>query len=125
MKTNEKYGAYEAPRVGGTKMKKLLFITYMAALAALVGCQQDDELHTDPIPYVTFSASEEQTMVIHEPESFSVEIFWKTAPETIITVQFSIRAFSEIDEKAGDLLLPYILWVTFAGYLNLGVAILN
>ena len=59
MKTNEKYGAYEAPRVGGTKMKKLLFITYMAALAALVGCQQDDELHTDPIPYVTFSASEE------------------------------------------------------------------
>ena len=37
----------------------------------------------------------------------------------------TIRAFSEIDEKAGDLLLPYILWVTFAGYLNLGVAILN
>ena len=61
--------------MGGTKMKKLLFITYMAALAALVGCQQDDELHTNPIPYVTFSASEEQTMVIHKPESLSVEIF--------------------------------------------------
>ena len=26
---------------------------------------------------------------------------------------------------AGDLLLPYLLWVTFAGYLNLGVFLLN
>lgn len=29
---------YEAPRVGGTKMKKLLVITYIAALAALARC---------------------------------------------------------------------------------------
>ena len=42
-----------------------------------------------------------------------------------VLIFLTIRAFSEIDEKAGDLLLPYILWVTFAGYLNLGVAILN
>ena len=27
--------------------------------------------------------------------------------------------------KAADLLLPYILWVTFAGYLNVGVYLLN
>ena len=37
----------------------------------------------------------------------------------------TIKAFSQIDEKAGDLLLPYILWVTFAGYLNLGAYLLN
>ena len=37
----------------------------------------------------------------------------------------TIRLFSQIDETAGDLLLPYILWVSFAGYLNLGVYILN
>ena len=35
------------------------------------------------------------------------------------------RLFSQIDETAGDLLLPYLLWVTFAGYLNLGVFLLN
>ena len=75
MKTNEKYGAYEAPRVGGTTIKKLLVITWMAALTALAGCQQDDEPHANPIPYVTFSASGEQTMLIHKPESLSVEIF--------------------------------------------------
>ena len=33
--------------------------------------------------------------------------------------------FSRIKERAGDLLLPYLLWVTFAGYLNLGVFLLN
>ncbi len=42
-----------------------------------------------------------------------------------VMIYLTIRAFSKIDEKAGDLLLPYILWVTFAGYLNLGVYFLN
>lgn len=40
-------------------------------------------------------------------------------------IYLTIRAFSKIDERAGDLLLPYIIWVTFAGYLNLGVYLLN
>jgi len=40
-------------------------------------------------------------------------------------IYITIRKFSRIDERAGDLLLPYILWVTFAGYLNLGVFFLN
>lgn len=38
---------------------------------------------------------------------------------------FTVRAFSRIDETAADLLLPYIIWVTFAGYLNVGVYLLN
>ena len=42
-----------------------------------------------------------------------------------VLIFLTMRAFSQIDEKAGDLLLPYILWVTFAGYLNLGVYFLN
>lgn len=42
-----------------------------------------------------------------------------------VLIFLTMRAFSEIDERAGDLLLPYILWVTFAAYLNLGVFLLN
>ncbi len=42
-----------------------------------------------------------------------------------VLIYLTIRAFSKIDERAGDLLLPYLLWVTFAGYLNLGVYFLN
>ena len=42
-----------------------------------------------------------------------------------VLIYLTMRQFSAIDELAGDLLLPYILWVTFAGYLNLGVYFLN
>ena len=42
-----------------------------------------------------------------------------------VLIFLTIRAFSKIDERAGDLLIPYILWVTFAAYLNLGIYLLN
>jgi len=42
-----------------------------------------------------------------------------------VFIYLTMRQFAAIDELAGDLLLPYILWVTFAGYLNLGVFLLN
>ncbi|MBO5952540.1 MAG: tryptophan-rich sensory protein [Oscillospiraceae bacterium] len=42
-----------------------------------------------------------------------------------VLIFLTIRAFSAINERAGDLLIPYILWVTFAAYLNLGVYLLN
>ena len=42
-----------------------------------------------------------------------------------VAIFITLRWFSQIDETAGDLLIPYILWVTFAGYLNFGVFLLN
>ena len=42
-----------------------------------------------------------------------------------ILIFLTIWIFSKVDERAGDLLIPYILWVTFAAYLNLGVYLLN
>ena len=42
-----------------------------------------------------------------------------------ILIFLTIRAFSRINEKAGDLLIPYILWVSFAAYLNFGIVLLN
>lgn len=37
----------------------------------------------------------------------------------------TIRRFAAIRPLAGWLLVPYLLWVTFAGYLNLGIYLLN
>lgn len=37
----------------------------------------------------------------------------------------TIRKFTNISKSAGRLMIPYLLWVTFAGYLNLGVWWLN
>lgn len=42
-----------------------------------------------------------------------------------VLIFLTIRAFSSIDETAGNLLIPYILWVTFAAYLNFGIYLLN
>lgn len=33
--------------------------------------------------------------------------------------------FYQIEKPAGYLMIPYLLWVTFAGYLNLGIYLLN
>lgn len=37
----------------------------------------------------------------------------------------TIRLFDPISKKAAYLMVPYLIWVTFAGYLNLGVWWLN
>lgn len=37
----------------------------------------------------------------------------------------TITLFYRISKPAAYLLVPYLLWVTFAGYLNLGIALLN
>lgn len=42
-----------------------------------------------------------------------------------ILVVITIWKFDSLDGLAGTLLLPYLLWITFAGYLNLGVYLLN
>lgn len=42
-----------------------------------------------------------------------------------VFIYLTMRMFGTIDDTAENLLIPYLLWVTFAGYLNLGVALLN
>ena len=42
-----------------------------------------------------------------------------------VCIYLTMRLFGLIDDTAENLLIPYLLWVTFAGYLNLGVALLN
>lgn len=42
-----------------------------------------------------------------------------------IAIFITIRRFSPISPLAGKLLIPYLIWVSFAGYLNAGVWLLN
>lgn len=42
-----------------------------------------------------------------------------------VMIYLTMNRFSKLDRVAGDLLIPYLLWVTFAGYLNFGVFLLN
>ena len=40
-------------------------------------------------------------------------------------VSLTTRLFFRINEKAGWLMVPYLLWVSFAVYLNLLISIIN
>ena len=42
-----------------------------------------------------------------------------------ITIFLTIKSFYKISKSAAYLLLPYLLWVTFASYLNLSIVFLN
>ncbi len=43
----------------------------------------------------------------------------------LILIIINAVLFYRIDKRAGYLLIPYILWVTFAGYLNFAIYLLN
>lgn len=43
----------------------------------------------------------------------------------LILICLNIFLFAKIDKTAGILLIPYLLWVAFATYLNLAIAIIN
>lgn len=49
--------------------------------------------------------------------------FWLVALWVLILI--TIIKFYRIDKIASYLMIPYILWVSFAGYLNIGVYFLN
>lgn len=42
-----------------------------------------------------------------------------------VLVAATMLLFSCIDRRAGQLLIPYLVWLSFAAYLNLGVWLLN
>lgn len=42
-----------------------------------------------------------------------------------ILIFINIKSFSAINRIAGILLIPYILWVSFAAFLNLSIVLLN
>ena len=49
--------------------------------------------------------------------------FWLAA--LWIFIFLTAHAFGRINKTARNLLIPYLVWVGFAGYLNLGVYLLN
>jgi benzodiazapine receptor len=60
--------------------------------------------------------------------TFRFELFW--AAEAVIVIigipaAYTTYLFSRIDKIAQWLMIPYLLWVLFATYLNIGLAILN
>ncbi len=56
-------------------------------------------------------------------EAYLFAFIWLIALLVLIIVNAYL--FYQIDHRAGLLFIPYIIWVTFAGYLNFGIFLLN
>ena len=54
---------------------------------------------------------------------YTLALLWLAV--LLILVLLTWRFFRRLDRRAGALLIPYVLWLCFALYLNLGAAILN
>ena len=63
------------------------------------------------------------TIIFFKLRAFIAAFFWLVVLWGVILAM--ILSFRKTDKKAALLLVPYLLWVTFAGYLNLGIHLLN
>jgi len=63
------------------------------------------------------------TLIFFNMRQYALAFFWLLGLWVLVLIT-TIRFFKE-EPAAGWLMIPYVLWVAFAGYLNLGVWLLN
>ncbi len=63
------------------------------------------------------------SIIFFNLQAFGFAFAWLAALWVLIVLM--ILAFYRVDPLSALLQIPYLLWVTFAGYLNLGVWMLN
>lgn len=63
------------------------------------------------------------SIIFFNLQNYGLAFFWLLALWALIL--WMILSFQKVDKFAAWLQIPYLLWVTFAAYLNLGVWIIN
>lgn len=63
------------------------------------------------------------TLIFFNMQQYGLAFFWLAGLWVLILV--TVVCFFREVPAAGWLMIPYLLWVTFAGYLNMGVWLLN
>ncbi len=63
------------------------------------------------------------SLIFFNMQAYYLAFFWLLLLLALIIIM--IYRFYQIDKIAAYLQIPYLLWVTFAGYLTLAIAILN
>lgn len=100
-----------------------LLMGYAAYLVQVSG-KEPEQIRKALLPYwLQLAANFIWPLIFFRGELYLTALLWLALLWVLIFL--TIRSFSKVSERAGDLLIPYILWVTFAFYLNLGVYLLN
>ena len=62
-------------------------------------------------------------IIFFEWQAYWLAFFWLLLLWYLVFVTW--QKFRALDKRAGVLLVPYLAWLTFAGYLNLAIAIMQ
>ncbi len=94
----------------------------MGIAAYLVYVSDSDQKKTALTLYgVQLVANVLWSVIFFELDAYLLAFAWLLLLWYLIFL--TLKSFYEINPTAGKLLIPYLLWVTFAGYLNLSIAI--
>lgn len=63
------------------------------------------------------------SLIFFNAQAFGFAFFWLLTLWLLVLLM--ILAYNEVDPLSAKLQLPYLIWLTFAAYLNLGVWYLN
>lgn len=63
------------------------------------------------------------TIIFFNLKAYLFAFFWLFL--LLVLIWFMILSFARINKRAAYLQVPYLLWTFFAGYLNLGIYLLN
>ena len=63
------------------------------------------------------------SLIFFNAQAFGFALLWLVLLWTLVL--WMIVEFRQVDKLAGNIQIPYLIWLTFAAYLNLGVWFLN
>ena len=63
------------------------------------------------------------SLIFFNAQAYGFAVIWLLLLWVLVFLM--IRSFNKIDKKAALLQIPYLIWLMFAAYLNIGVWILN
>ena len=85
--------------------------------------RQDDIDHAITLYAIQLVLNFFWSIIFFRLEWYLVAFIWLVLLS--IAILYTLLLFRKISKTAGWLLVPYLLWVTFAGYLNLSIYLLN
>ena len=99
------------------------FMGISAYLISLKGTEREDVQKAFSTYFLQLFFNFGWSILFFQLEWYLIAFLWLVV--LWILILRMIMQFYPIDKRAAYLMVPYLLWVTFAGYLNLGIYILN
>lgn len=102
-----------------------ILFALMGVSAARIYLAPDSEARTQSLKFfwVQLAFNFFWSIIFFNLQNFGLALLWLLILWGLIVRM--MRAFAQVDRVAAWLQIPYLIWVTFAGYLNAGVWLLN